>query len=384
MLSPAGSINSSNPSPPITTIGLLLSNNTDSINNNNNGIHTDKYNLNQSIINHNINNNNNNNGSIRLEDNIKLPMDPNTNLIRNLQTFTPIPSAIQSPSPLTEHITNQMLQPRNRLGLILPHSNESIESPKSPVQSQINNKNNNNKPGSPFYAEPADALYYIKRRTQQRSIPLPHNQRFSEPPKGPVRLPPTQVLLPGDDIKNNLAGSLDELKRKHRKARGRLDPWPLDSSWEFLGNDDEQQSHQQHQNQHHHQLQQPDQNQIQNENENDYDSDIQWRNQNPKQKPRLGDNVSQVSATVAATNIINIKNLETLLAKPITIHQIIAKRFPELNVSEIVKMPTNFPTESTEMNNVSSFGTHKKNNRLSAYDNVDKYVSGKIMIFRQF
>lgn len=89
------------------------------------------------------------------------------------------------------------MQPRNRLGLILPAGTPPIEENNNlgattPVQTPVRANQ-----GSPFYAEPADALGNIIRRGQPVRL-MPSNQRFSEPPKGPIKVLPTALMSPVD------------------------------------------------------------------------------------------------------------------------------------------------------------------------------------------
>lgn len=230
-------------------------------------------------------------------------------------------------------------QPRNRLGLLLPPTIE-VPSPSSdttptqttPIQSR-------SKQGSPFYAEPADALGNVIRRSQRASA-LPQSQRHSEPPKGPLRSGTQfqQVLSPIESEKSYISGSLDELKKKNRtKARGRLDPWPVDSSWEFMGNDEQ----------------------------NDYDTDENWKTVTTDQS-----NSEQI--TVKKSPIPRNASRQKLENR-ITINQIIAKRLPELKITELMQKTTP-PAISVSPENSRS-GTIRSS-RISAYDNVERGHSG--------
>lgn len=94
-------------------------------------------------------------------------------------------------------VQSQIMQPRNRLGFILPVGSPLVEEnnnldPETPVQTPIRSNQ-----GSPFYAEPADALGNIIRRGQPIRN-MPSNQRFSEPPKGPIKILPSSLISPVD------------------------------------------------------------------------------------------------------------------------------------------------------------------------------------------
>lgn len=89
------------------------------------------------------------------------------------------------------------MQPRNRLGFILPVGTPLVEENNNldadtPVQTPVRANQ-----GSPFYAEPADALGNIIRRGQPIRN-MPSNQRFSEPPKGPIKVLPSALISPVD------------------------------------------------------------------------------------------------------------------------------------------------------------------------------------------
>lgn len=222
-----------------------------------------------------------------------------------------------------------MQQSRNHLGLQLPTSETSSPGSETPVQTPINSRN---KQGSPFYAEPADALGNVIRRSQ-RNVLLPASHRHSEPSKGPMRTAFCQVLSPIESEKSPISGSLDELKQKqNRIARGRLDPWPLDSSWEFMGNED-----------------------------NDYDTDANWKtgsHQKTEKPPKTS------------------TEMKDFVGRSLTVHQIIARKLPELNLPELTKTSTPLHA-SPELGNGGAPGmTTGKSNRISSYDNVERGHSG--------
>ncbi|XP_037036638.1 protein sprint isoform X2 [Bradysia coprophila] len=222
---------------------------------------------------------------------------------------------------------NSMQQSRNHLGLQLPTSETSSPGSETPVQTPINSRN---KQGSPFYAEPADALGNVIRRSQ-RNVLLPASHRHSEPSKGPMRTAFCQVLSPIESEKSPISGSLDELKKQNRIARGRLDPWPLDSSWEFMGNED-----------------------------NDYDTDANWKTGNHQK-------------TDKPPKTTEIKDF---VGRSLTVHQIIARKLPELNLPELTKTSSTPLNASPELGNGGAVGMMGKNNRISSYDNVERGHSG--------
>lgn len=233
-------------------------------------------------------------------------------------------------------------QPRNRLGLLLPLNAVELPSPGSdttPTQTPVQSRS---KQGSPFYAEPADALGNVIRRSQ-RCHPVAQAHRHSEPPKGPIRVPLCQVLSPIESEKSHhISGSLDELKKKNRKARGRMDPWPVDSSWEFLGNDDQ----------------------------NDYDTDANWKT----------NNVHQPKNDIAVLNGGNSSKNLSLPPKEqkMTLNQIIAKRLPDMKIPELMlktALPISTLAPDTPRNEARN-GGGSKGSRMSSYDNVERGHSG--------
>ncbi|XP_065366332.1 protein sprint isoform X2 [Calliphora vicina] len=274
-------------------------------------------------------------------------------------------------------------KPRSRAGLILPglmsqslsedpvFKGETTEGDTTPTaQTPVSRS----KQGSPFYAEPADALKQagittasILRRSQRGPL-LPANHRHSEPPKGGfVRTPMCPLLQPAEIEK--IAGSLDELKKKQqqsqlaqpqqqptKRARGRFEQWQLDSSWEFMGKADENEA----------------------DYYGDYDSADQW-----KEGGNTKDNHNKENSLNREANKENKQ-------KPLTIHQIIAKRLPDLNLPELVRCstPPQQQQQQHQATQQSHPNSHKQSNeyngsqksfdgptntcRLSSYDNVER------------
>lgn len=237
---------------------------------------------------------------------------------------------------------NPMMQPRNRFGMILTQQSGQIDEVHLQNLSAVTptSQGGSNKQGSPFYAVPADALSnannnIVVNKRVPKGVPVPLTQRFSEPPKGPIVA--LRNIRGGTEEnileKSHLSGSLDELKRRNRQARGRLDPWPLDSSWEFMGKDDEEEE-----------------DDGNNENE-DYDSDLNWKSQ-PKKNKNYGD--------VKPIQIRNGVVIDAVPKRPLTVNQIIARKLPDLNVMEL--------SPRVEDIGGSRNGT-LKGKRTSAYDN---------------
>lgn len=246
---------------------------------------------------------------------------------------------LKSPSPEMNRLhisldTDQesiLQQPRNRLGVLL---NPGIELP-TPIN-ESTSMHNCSKQGSPFYAEPTDAIANVLRRSQRSSL-VPKSHRHSEPVKAPfLSSQLIKIPSPNNPEKYNfMSGSLDELKDKAvAKLPSRLDPWPVDSSWEFMGTKD------------HH----------------DYDTDANWTISNDK------DHVG-CSKTSPLSN--NDRVIVNQTKKMISINQIIAKRLPDLNIPELLQK-TSLPISTENPRYHTLMTSLNKRNRLSAYDNVDR------------
>lgn len=262
-------------------------------------------------------------------------------------------------------VLSPMQQIRSQLMLPLqtdsnPLNSETVTTPNSAAQTPISSSRS--KQGSPFYAEPADALGNVIRRSQ-RNMVLPATQRYSEPGKGPSRfgagvgVPFCQVLSPIESEKSPISGSLDELKKKNqRKARGRMDPWPLDSSWEFMGTEGD---------------------------DNDYDTDANWKTDNSHHQhllPQTSDLMHRIQQQPPQQSAAVKSQAQPNDTKNLTVQQIILKRMPELNFPDFVKcIPP--PSSSIEMIENTpprgeAFTSTIKSNRISSYDNVERAHSG--------
>lgn len=232
---------------------------------------------------------------------------------------------------------SMLQQPRNRFGLLFTPTID-IPSPISEATPAQTPTHTRSKQESPFYAEPADALANNVLRRSQRGSLISKSQRHSEPPKGPIAIIKSKKLLsPIESQKiSNISGSLDELKNKtvvKALRGGRLDPWPVDSSWEFMGNEDE----------------------------HDYDTDANWETQ-PANLEASNEDTTSVQSTSKQEDRL-------------TVNHIIAKRLPQLNISELLQK-TSYPQSNTSeillRNNTTATKSLNRRNRLSAYDNVER------------
>ncbi|XP_036227060.2 protein sprint isoform X2 [Bactrocera oleae] len=282
------------------------------------------------------------------------------------------------------------VQPRSRAGLLLPGlMSQSLSEDQfkvcEPTEGEItptaDTSASRSKQGSPFYAEPADALLEaglttasILRRSQRGPL-LPANHRHSEPPKsGIARTPMCPLLIPKEFDK--IAGSLDELKKKQqqqqpqaqqapaqqqptKRARGRFDQWQLDSSWEFVRKQDDDGNYDENSAEHN-----------ANNNYGDYDTEEHWR--------------QQPTCTQEKENSLGRDANKENKHKPLTVHQIIAKHFPDLNLPELIHCSTppqqaylqqqhngqNGQKQLNEHHGSQKSFDSQTGSRLSSYDNV--------------
>lgn len=226
------------------------------------------------------------------------------------------------------------------------------------------------KQGSPFYAEPADALRQAGLTTaaaailrNQRSQLLPANQRHSEPLKGGLGTATAQLLLPAELEK--LAGSLDELKQKPKplaqqpqakRGRNRIDHWQLDSSWEFMAKQET----------------------------NGGGGAGAGTVVNGGDGDAAGGDWSEKENSLGRDAA---KDGNGSKKRALTVHQIIAKRLPDLNLPELVRCSTPQQTAGAggagagvplqEKPNAQCDGSQKSFQsqngcRLSSYDNVER------------
>ncbi|XP_065095443.1 protein sprint isoform X3 [Ochlerotatus camptorhynchus] len=263
-------------------------------------------------------------------------------------------------SPTSMHekpLHNPMLEPRYRMGLCFPNrydanGNDHHRTETPPLLNNGGATGPSSKQDSPFYADPADVLNSIVRRSPfNRSTMLPSNQRHSEPPKQHLidAHSPLMWASAEQDIrqKNLMAASLDELKNTRNM--------------------------QQQQQQQHSRLTQTDKLNFerlsleQTEN-NDYDNDLRWLSEQTKPKtPQL----TPMEAMVQR----NVKILQPDECRTVTVHQIIAKRLPHLDLPEFPSNSNGAESSRTHLIE-NSTGTLTRTQRKSAYDNVEKQAAG--------
>ncbi|XP_040157245.1 protein sprint isoform X1 [Anopheles arabiensis] len=199
---------------------------------------------------------------------------------------------------------------------------------------------------SPFYADPADILSTIIRRSPLNRLASSNSsQRHSEPPK---QLFGNDDALPsaghpwgngnGYNVNNNFAASLDELaleKNDSMLSGVRMHALSIAGGSSGQGT-------------------------------NDYDSDIRWKTPTASLK----------TIEPAAKSLQKSTDSLMGMGRPVTIHQIIAKKLPALKLSERLLEGLLANDSGIGANGESGFGTlGHRGQRKSAYDNVEKQAN---------
>ncbi|XP_017783155.1 PREDICTED: protein sprint [Nicrophorus vespilloides] len=156
----------------------------------------------------------------------------------------------------TESFTNSSCStplPNNQSQTSLHQSTAQIQSPivGEIVKTLTAEIQSSPKQGSPFYAEPADALAQVPRRLFNNRNPLSLQQRHSNPPAlhSHAILSSTLDRTESSEI-NDISSSVDNLSPKQRlikrpelkpvmppSLKPRPNDWQLDNTWKFLGNE---------------------------------------------------------------------------------------------------------------------------------------------------
>ncbi|XP_035897886.1 protein sprint isoform X2 [Anopheles stephensi] len=241
-------------------------------------------------------------------DRASTPTDKPTRPPVALKTFSPIPKDV-----------------RQRSCMNIAHTTTTTTTPAgTPVtlEDAIGGGGQEHKQASPFYADPADILSNIIRRSPLNRLASSNSsQRHSEPPKqlfgNEDVLCPSTVHPWGNGNGYNVAASLDELSgvRLHELS--------------IVGT-------------------------------NDYDSDIRWKTP---------------TASLKTVEPVHQKSAESLMgSRPSTIHQIIAKKLPALNLSE--RLLDGVLANDSGIGSTGEFGTlGNRGQRKSAYDNVERQAN---------
>lgn len=179
------------------------------------------------------------------------------------------------------------------------------------------------KEGSPFYAEPAYSLNPTVPKSLHRTLfPPPLITKTlatplcESPHDNNNELIPIILCQPADALKTT--GDFPYKQRRH-------EPWPLDSSWEFMNVD---------------------------ANDNDYDTDEHWNT--------IHRNQPYPSSTAETAKVSDSK--KEIVSKPsVTVRQLILAKMPELGA---------------KLTNTTCDTLNPKLTRISSYDNVDKKHPG--------
>lgn len=99
-----------------------------------------------------------------------------------------------------------------------------------------------------------------------------------------------------------------------------------------------------------------------NNEENDYDTDANWKT---------------AGTTIVKSATSDGIGQQRSLMRPLTVHQIIAKRMPELGLPEMIRGSCGQTSpELGRSGNPVHIGSSGKYNRISSYDNVEKHTNG--------
>ncbi|XP_049533838.1 protein sprint [Anopheles darlingi] len=285
-----------------------------------------------------------------------------------LKTFSPMPKeADQTPTSTFD------LRQRSCLNIAAHHSNAGTPLALDETKPQLiqlasgagGGHTQDQKQNSPFYADPADIMSSIVRRSPLNRLASSNSsQRHSEPPK--------QLLLFGNEdanvlpnscsvathpwgngngyhANNNFAVSLDELaleKGGDTMLVGvRLNELSISTSGAPPPTSTGSLA-------------------------NDYDSDIRW-----KTPPGIG---TTFKGALEQCSKSMQRSTDSLTTRPLTVHQIIARKLPQLNLSDrlLEGALLNVDAHSGGLGIESGSGTlGNRTQRKSAYDNVERQVN---------
>lgn len=217
-------------------------------------------------------------------------------------------------------------------------------SPMQPTKMMFDSKR------SPFYSDPVDVVPTFSQivRREPKPNPLPSFHRYSEPPKGQFE----DLNFHSSPIEQEkgfhptiMAGSLDHLKPTYKPINNhKLDPtWTVDSSWEFVEadkNDDSSEG-----------------SSVRNAKQVTPQNSLRHRCSN--QQRRMNTIERQHCAMSVDSYLMN--------SKKSNIYKMIAKKYPDINL----KIPSSVPT-SLIPSTWQTFDSDCSNKfqRLSSYDNV--------------
>uniref|UniRef100_A0A182Q2Z6 Protein sprint n=1 Tax=Anopheles farauti TaxID=69004 RepID=A0A182Q2Z6_9DIPT len=261
-----------------------------------------------------------------------------------LKTFSPVPKPDDGGRFGGGRTMLPSADVRQRSCLNISHTTPIAGTPVT-LEDVLGGGQEQHKQTSPFYADPADILSNIIRRSPLNRLASSNSsQRRSEPPK---QLFGTEDLLPvagvhpwgngnGYNVNNNFAISLDELaleKNDSMLSGVRMHELSIAGGSSGHGT-------------------------------NDYDSDIRWKTPSASLK---------TIEPVAKTQQLQ-RSTDSLIGRPVTIHQIIARKLPALNLSE--RLHDGMLANDSSQLGESGFGTlGTRTQRKSAYDNVERHTN---------
>lgn len=242
------------------------------------------------------------------------------------------PTALSPPQPITPIVGHEVAITTNN-------------SPMQPSKALFDNKK------SPFYSDPIDVVPSFPQiiRREPRVNVLPSFHRYSEPPKGQfedLNFHSSPIEQEKGFQPSIVACSLDHLKMTSRTVNNhRLDPtWTVDSSWEFVEadkNDDSSQS-----------------SSIRNVRQMTPQNSLKHRSSS---KQRETNTLDRHQCALSVDSYL-------MNSKISNIYKMVAKKYPDLNL-KFPTVPTNaipatWQTFDSDCSN--------KFQRLSSYDNVEQ------------
>jgi Ras and Rab interactor 2/3 len=222
----------------------------------------------------------------------------------------------------------------------------TTSSPMQPAKIMVDNNR------SPFYSDPVDVVPLFPQivRREPKPNPLPSFHRYSEPPKGQFE----DLNFHSSPIEQEkgfqptiVACSLDHLKAPYKPiSNNKLEPtWMVDSSWEFVEADKNDNS--------------SESSSVRNAKQMTPQNSLRHRTSN--QHRRMNTIDRQQCAMSVDSYLMN--------SKKSNVYKMVAKKYPEINL-KIATVPINNAIPSTWQTFDSDCSS--KFQRLSSYDNVEQ------------
>ncbi|CRK92539.1 CLUMA_CG006082, isoform A [Clunio marinus] len=259
--------------------------------------------------------------------------------------------ALETSSKNNEALTTPMAISPTQLMTPIVGSEVAITTNNSQIITTSKSIIDNNKK-SPFYSDPVDVvpsfLQIVRREPKVNLLPTFH--RYSEPPKGQfedLNFHSSPIEVEKGFQSSIIAGSLDHLKAPYKPINNhRLDPtWTVDSSWEFVDadkNDDSSET-----------------SSVRNMKQITPQNSLRNRNDN-QQKKMMNTFDRQQCGMSVDSYLMN--------SKKSNVYKMVAKKYPEINLKPSIVPSNAIPsTWQTFDSDCSS-----KFQRLSSYDNVEQ------------